>query len=95
MMMSLDNDRPARAMVRPDELTPGQRKALATIRDYRMTRVRGGWQGAGSPKVTLPTASYLGFKRLVMRSNYRGQPRLEITQAGRELLDIAENRGRA
>ncbi|WP_295805890.1 hypothetical protein [uncultured Nitratireductor sp.] len=95
MMMSLDNDRPARAMVRPDDLTPGQRKALATVRDFKLTRVKGGWRGAGSPKVTLPTASYLGFKRLVMRANYRGRPRLVITQEGRNLLDIAESRGRA
>ncbi len=95
MMMSLDSDRPARTMVQPDELSPGQRKALTTIRDFRMKRVRGGWQGAGSPRVTLPVASYLGFKRLVIRRNYRGQPCLEITQEGRDLLDIVENRRRA
>ncbi|MEQ9244504.1 MAG: hypothetical protein RLO21_00800 [Nitratireductor sp.] len=95
MMMSFVSDKPAPAIATPADLTPGQRKALATVRDFNLTRVKGGWRGAGSPKVTLPTANYLHFKRLVIRRDIHGRPRLEITQAGRDLLDIAENRGRA
>ncbi len=92
-MMSFISDKPAHVIARPSDLTSGQRKALQILRDYRVKRVKGGWQAPCSPKVTLSTAKYLHFKRLVIRKDDRGQPRLEVTQAGRDLLDVAESRG--
>jgi hypothetical protein len=94
MMMSFVSDRPAPVQVRPADLTPGQIKALQIVRDFRLTRVKGGWQAPGSPKVKLSTAQYLGFKRLVERRDYHGKPRLEVTASGRVLLSIVEERKR-
>ncbi len=93
-MMSFVSDRPAPGQVDPRDLTAGQLAALRTVAEYRLTRVHGGWQAPGSPKVTLATAQYLGFKRLVMRRTYNGRERLEATGAGRNTLAVAEQRKR-
>lgn len=92
--MSFVSDRPAPGQVDPKELTSAQLAALKTVRDYRLTRVKGGWQCPGSPKVTLATAQFLGFKRLVMQRNYNGRPRLETTGAGQNTLAVAEQRSK-
>lgn len=92
MMMSFVSDRPAPGQVDPGELTISQLAALRTVRDWRLGRVKGGWQCPGSPKVTLPTAQFLGYRRLVMRRIYNGRERLEITGAGRNTLDVADQR---
>jgi hypothetical protein len=91
-MMSFVSDRPAPGQVDPSELTAGQLAALRTIAEYRMSRVKGGWQAPGSPRVTLPTAQYLGHLRLVMRRVYNGRERLEATATGRNTLAVADQR---
>lgn len=92
--MSFVSDLPGRQLRKPADLTAGQKKALAIVRDYRLTRVKSGWQAPGSPKVTLPTAQYLQYLRLAMRRDYYGRPRLEITATGRQLLEMIEDRRR-
>lgn len=94
MMMALAPDRPAPGQVDPRELTSGQLAALRTIRDFRLGRVRGGWQCAGSPKVTLATAAILGVRRLVIIRAYSGRPRIEVTGTGLNTLAVAEQRSR-
>lgn len=93
MMMSFVSDRPP-PMPDPRDLTPSQIKALQLIRDYKLRRVKGGWQAPGTPKVTLPTAQFLGFKRLVDRRFYETGERIEPTALGRQVLAIAEERRR-
>lgn len=93
-MMSFVSDKPMPGQVDPADLTAGQLAALRTVAAYRLSRVKGGWQAPGSPKVTLPTAQFLGWKRLVMRRTYNGRERLEATGAGLNTLAVAEQRSR-
>ena len=89
--MNFTQERPDR-VIDPRELTTSQLAALATCRDYRLRRVKGGWQCPGSPKVTLATAAILGMKRLTIVRHYNGQQRLEVTGSGRMTLGVAEQR---
>lgn len=91
-MMSFVSDRPAPGQVDPRDLTRGQLAALKACRDFRLTRVKGGWRCPGSKLVTLPMAQFLGAKRLVIRRDYSGRPRLEITGLGLNTLAVAEQR---
>lgn len=94
MMMSFVSDCPAPGQVDPRNLTPGQLAALRTIRDFRLARVKGGWQCAGSPKVTLATAAILGVKRLVTIRNERGRMTIAPTGTGLNTLAVADERSR-
>jgi hypothetical protein len=91
--MNFTQERPDRH-IDPRDLTAGQLEALRTARNFRLTRVKGGWRCPGSPLVTLATAQLLGVKRLVIRRDYHGRPRLEATATGLATLDIAEQRRR-
>lgn len=91
-MMSFVSDNGPRGQVDPRELTSGQLKALELCATYRLTRVKHGWRAPGSPLITLPTAQRLGALRLVIRRNYNGKPRLEVTGVGRYTLAVAEQR---
>ncbi len=94
MMMSLASERPAPGQVDPRDITPGQLAALRTIRDFRLARVKGGWQCAGSPKVLLSTAAILGVKRLVIIRNERGRMTIAPTGTGLNTLAVADERSR-
>lgn len=94
MMMSFVSDRPAPGQVDPRELTAGQLAALRAVRDFRLGRVRGGWQCAGSPKVTLATAAILGARRLVTIRNHAGRMTIAVTGTGLNTLAVADERSR-
>lgn len=93
-MMSFVSDKPQPCQVDPRDLTAGQLAALKACRDYRLTRVKGGWRCPGSPTVTLATVAILGAKRLVLQRLYSGRPRLEVTGLGMNTLAVAEQRRR-
>lgn len=78
--------------VDPRELTSSQLKGLERAATHRLRRVKGGWQAPGTPLLTLPVAQRLTALKLVMRRDYNGVPRLEVTGAGRYTLAVAEQR---
>lgn len=94
MMMSFVSENPPHGQVDPKLLTTGQLAALRIVAGYRLARVKGGWRAPGQALITLPTAQRLGALRLVMRRDYNGQPRLEVTGAGRNTLAVADERRR-
>lgn len=93
-MMSFVSDRPAPGQVDPRDLTTGQLAALRIVAEFRLGRVKNGWRAPGSPLITLATAGRLGFLRLVMRRDYSGRPRLEVTGLGQNTLAVADQRKR-
>lgn len=90
--MSFVSERELPGQVDPRQLTSSQLKALEICATYRLTRVKHGWRAPGSPLITLPTAQRLGALRLVIRRDYNGKPRLEVTGAGHNTLSVAEQR---
>jgi hypothetical protein len=80
--------------VDPRDLTAGKLAALKTVRDYHLTRVKGGWRCPGSPTVTLATAQYFQIKRLAQQRYENGRLRLIVTGLGKNTLAVAEERGR-
>ncbi len=92
MMMSFISESPERGQVDPRDLTAGQLGALRICAEGWVTRVKHGWRAPGSKLITLATAQYLGYRRLVIRRDYNGKPRLEVTGAGRNTLTVAEQR---
>lgn len=91
-MMYISDKPPAH--IDPRDLTSGQLAALRVVDEYKLNRVPGGWQAPGSPKVLVSTAQFLGLKRLVIRRDYHGRPRLETTANGQYTLAIADQRRR-
>lgn len=92
MMMSFISESPERGQVDPRDLTAGQLGALRICAEGWVTRVKHGWRAPGSRLITLATAQYLGYRRLVIRRDYHGKPRLEVTTAGRYTLAVADQR---
>lgn len=69
-----------RAMTRKD-LTQAQRSALDLVRAATLYRVRGGWQGRGTPRVNRATVDVLLRHGLVWSNGSR----LALTDAGKGL----------
>lgn len=92
MMMSFVSENHDRGQVDPRDLTAGQLAALRTCAEGWVTRVKHGWRAPGSKLITLAMAQYLGYRRLVIRRDYNGRPRLEVTGAGRYTLAVADQR---
>ena len=90
--LSYVSDRPPTGQVDPRDLTVGQLAALRTFKEFRCTRVKGGWQAPGSHKVTLPTAAFLAGKRLVLARVDKGRWRMDVTGTGHNTLAVADQR---
>lgn len=80
--------------VDPRDLTSGQLTALRIVKEYRLSRVKNGWRAPGSPLVTLATMQILGAKRLVIRRDVNGTPRMDVTGTGLNTLSVADGRKR-
>lgn len=95
-MMSFVSETIPRGQVDPRDLTSGQLAALRLLAEYRCTRVKNGYRAPGKPLVTLPTVSRLSALHLVIRRDYHGVPRMEVTGTGKNTLAVADQRkGRA
>lgn len=82
------------SQVDPRDLTTAQLAALRTVNDHRLIRCKNGWRGPGSPRVTLEMASTLCAMKLIMRRDYFGKTRIEITGVGLNTLRVADARRR-
>lgn len=83
--MNFCSDKPARQGL--PEITPSQRKVMGIINIYKLRRVKNGWQGPGSPKVTYRTARELCARKLAREFERHGHLALELTALGRMVLD--------
>lgn len=81
--------------VDPRDLTMHQLQALRLVRDCRMIRAKNGWRAPGSQRVTLDMVATLAAMGLIMRREYFGKTRIEITGIGRNTLTVADARKRA
>ncbi|MCZ8545044.1 hypothetical protein OOJ09_12695 [Mesorhizobium qingshengii] len=90
--MNFVSDAPAPGQVDPRDLTSTQLAALRTIKLYRLNRVAKGWRTAGSPLVTYAMVQILGAMRLIIRRDFHGKPRLELTGTGINTLAVADAR---
>ncbi len=93
-MMSFVSETILHGQVDPRDLTSSQLAALRLLAEYRCTRVKNGYRAPGQPLITLPTVHRLGALRLVIRREYHGVPRMEITGTGRNTLAVADQRKR-
>ncbi len=84
----------AKTQVDPRDLTTHQLQALRLVRDFRMIRSKNGWRAAGSQRVTLDMVATLAAMGLIMRREYFGKTRIEITGTGRNTLTVADARRR-
>ncbi|RUT82975.1 MULTISPECIES: hypothetical protein [unclassified Mesorhizobium] len=92
--MNFVSDAPAPGQVDPRDLTSNQLAALRLIKAHKLNRVAKGWRVQGLPLVTFAMVHFLSAKRLIIRRDFRGTPRLELTGVGINTLTVADAKKR-